>query len=78
MQRTGALASNLRATARKTPRVAASDAFPLGCNPSKAWSDLSCQTRDFLDPFLVSSRLLFSMAVMGAVDPAYILIYPEY
>ena len=47
-------------------------------NPSKARSDLSCQTRDFLDPFLVSSRLPFSMAVMGAVDPAYILIYPEY
>ena len=45
--------------------------------PSKARSDSSVQTRAFLDPFLVSSRLPLSMVVMGAAYSAYILIYPE-
>ena len=47
-------------------------------NPSKARSDSAVQTRAFLDPVLVSSRLPLSMVVMGAAYSAYILIYPEY
>ena len=45
--------------------------------PSKGRSDSSFQTRAFLDPYLVSSRLPLSMAVMRAASSAYILIYPE-
>ena len=45
--------------------------------PSKARSDSAVQTRAFLDPFLVYSRLPLSMVVMGAAYSAYILIYPE-
>ena len=44
--------------------------------PSEARSDSSFQTRAFLDPFSVSSRLPLSMVVMGAAYSAYILIYP--
>ena len=44
-----------------------------------AWymSDSAVQTRAFLDPFLISSRLPLSMVIMGAAYLAYILIYPE-
>ena len=42
--------------------------------PSKTRSDSGVQTRAFLDPYLVSSRLPLSMVVMGAAYSAYILI----
>ena len=50
------------------------------CGPQRLFHPLefSIQTTAFSDPFLVSSRLPLSMAVMGAAYSAYILLYPEY
>ena len=46
------------------------------CIHSRAEWDSSSQISAFLDPFLVSSRLPLTMAVMVAAYSAYILMYP--